>query len=104
MGSVSTVTPGREQSGVAIEVRPDWEKVGTANELNNYIGGGFKFTGPGWYIEKDGAALIVPVEPFTDPWRQTWPAGTLFRYLSYGHNPLASFNAVANAPTRKDRR
>jgi len=104
MGSSNVAVQDREQAALAIEVRPDWVTIGTAVQLEEHIGGGFKFTGPGWYISKDGAALIVPADPFTDPWQQKRPVNTVFRYFSYGQNPFESFNAVVNAPTRVDDR
>ena len=92
---------------------PDWTMTRTAakaeQELTN-----FKFEGPGWYFTRPGALLVVPISGDVEwsssapvektPWRQRWPAEAKFNFHYWSYDPSNSFNAIANAPTRRDER
>jgi len=99
----------RTQLDVPIwEFVPNWSEDWEVGEAESQLVG-FKFSGPGWYINEYGnTLLVVPVsydsnqEIIPNPWSAVWPASQLFRFFAYSRNPASAFNAIANAPTRKD--
>ncbi len=83
----------------------DWRDFWTARRAEQELPG-FKFLGPGWYVYKTGALLVVPHGTGTRKTNATGEAdGTpCFQFFSYSHNPAQAFNEIVNAPTRVDER
>jgi len=88
---------------------PDKTVVGTAVSLGKQLG--FEFKGPGWYLFKNGRAILVlpnernhhnPGHPMRKA--SLWPTIAEFAAHVYNSNPSDLFNAIANAPTRLDGR
>lgn len=96
---------------IAVNIRPDWTANWTkakAEEELSGEGATFLFKGPGWYFSGTNgeAMLVVPatnLESADSPWKQSWPADTVFSFHVFGpgRHPAESFNAVFTAPTRE---
>lgn len=94
-------------------IGPDWMHFWTAAEANEQLLD-FRFTGPGWYIGKTEAMLVVPIdEPLSRIGNQQWtiwrmvpppPADRRYLFMFYSESPMNSLNALANAPVRRDDR
>lgn len=87
------------------DFQPDWKATLTAEDSEIELNG-FKFKGPGWYIEKDDTVLVFPANgECEEPWKQTWEEDRLFHFLVYNErNPSDAFNAIVNAPVKLDQR
>jgi len=91
---------------------PDWQQTWTAEEAEKELEG-FKFEGPGWYlnshketilvIPKEVVHAILASEEIPEfPWKRHWPKDTLFVFNAYmGWSPTLGFSLVVNAPTRR---
>jgi hypothetical protein len=88
---------------IASEFKPDWEETWTAAEAEHELDG-FKFDGPGWYLTKTDAMLVVPCGRLAaNQWHQKGTEKESFRFYIYnGRHPGDAFNAIANAPVRLD--
>jgi hypothetical protein len=87
---------------VMVDFRPDWVSRGTAKHIEEDLQG-FRFKGPGWYFMNGDSILIVPAVRTDEPWKDTWPAKTVFTYFVWNHSEVEdSMHAIAIAPIRRD--
>ena len=95
---------GIRSGGMICDIAPDWSMVKTPPQAEaEFVG--FKWHGPGWYVLANGQTfLVTPLKKTNSPWKRAWPVGAKFIFASYAANPRAAFNAVVNAPTRRDER
>lgn len=96
------------------EFQPDWCKRLTATEAEEQLTN-FRFLGPGWYVTQTDTLLVVPDAdvkyPYPPgdakegPWHNLWHRDQKFWFFVYsGRTPFEAFNALVNAPTRRDER
>jgi len=79
---------------------PDWSMIGSAEYAEKELQG-FKFRGPGWYINKTDTLLVLPYAADDDGAQ----CKDLYRVCVYNNrNPADAFNWIVNAPTRVDER
>lgn len=89
-----------------MQVTPNWTVSGTAKELEDTIGNGFEFKGPGLYEDTNGFALVVPLgeAAFIGQWKETWPPDERFAFHKYDAPFYKTvFGSVATAPVRSDK-
>jgi hypothetical protein len=93
-------------STIEVNPTPDWTQVWTSSQAEKKNLGGFKFTGPGWYINEDGSAMLVaPVEAKVMPFVKNFGNDIKFRFYVYDRvNVCTIFNMIADAPVRVDKR
>jgi hypothetical protein len=91
---------------------PDWELTGSWTKLEEDIGNGFEFKGPGSYLSDTDTLLILPVMrgdgtqiTAENVWHQKQPAGTVFIACCY-NQPfyLTALSVLATTPNRVDSR
>lgn len=67
-------------------INSEWMETGTPAQLEERIGNGFRWLGPGVYLGRGEFSIIVPHwRPFPqpsdwNPWKREWPDGTLFDF------------------------
>jgi hypothetical protein len=84
----------------------DWSRMYTAEQAEEELRE-FKFEGPGWYLGKNNdVLLVIPCDrEIKDWWHKKWEERERFYFMVYNNrNPADAFNAIVNAPTRRDDR
>lgn len=94
------------------DIEPDWDETGTWEELEESIGSGFKYHGPGIYLSDTDTLLIFTQErgdgrelTIKNAWQSYQPSGTIF--VAYCYNrPYheTPFAIIASTPVREDTR
>lgn len=84
----------------------NWSTQGTPAELNEDIGNGFEFAGPGLYLQGAEFSLIVPCRYEGNPWSNTaYNKDTVF-VLYHWNMPFqhSILSQLGDMPTRRDER
>lgn len=95
------------------QVNADWQREGTAAELEEDIGNGFEFKGPGFYLRDHETDLITPCQRCSGGtygmgiWTKAslWPDDARFIFYHWDC-PLSDliFSQIGSIPTRTDER
>lgn len=86
-----------------IQFRPDKVYAGTPAQIEEASGLAFK--GAGFYLYKQGSAIVVRQADVVWPWAAEYKLSELFwLYYWADHDVADTINALANAPTRVDAR
>lgn len=86
-----------------LQVAPDYQKSGTAEEIKQYMG--LDITGPGWYLTKTDTALVICNRADDETrWHAKQPKDTL--YVAYIWNCPFEWTVWGKqgAPVRLDTR
>lgn len=85
-----------------LNLTPDWTERWSKEEAEKELFQ-FQFKGTGWYISKNGEALLVsdlssvPTKDGSEPVKR-------YRFDYWSVSPLETFNWIVNAPVRHDDR
>lgn len=85
---------------------PDWRECKTVEQFKKEYTFSIEFTGPGWYVFKHGALLVIPADrPNNEAWKAKSSSTEKFWFYVYDNrDPLVAFNSIATAPMRVDER
>lgn len=89
--SDATTFPDYSYLSEAANFTPDWVAVWPPVEAEKQLEG-FKWNGPGWYLEKQDTFLVLP----------TNQPGIFSFHVYNDRNPAKAFNQIVNAPCRSD--
>jgi hypothetical protein len=95
-----------------VDLIPDWTETGTGEELQNNIGNGFIFKGPGIYLSNTDTLLVLTKArgdggeiTAKNIWNGFQPSGTVFTAYCYNvpyHE--TPFAIITSTPVREDPR
>ncbi len=82
-----------------LDLTADWEEYWTREKAEEELRS-FQFKGCGWYLSSRGEAILVSaLDNHLSPLKSD-----RFRFSYWSNNPIATFNWIATAPVRDDRR